>query len=74
MKNIVNDTDTHVRTAEPHDADKPASVTVPQRDKQNPYLAFAGIFADDSFADEVDAYIAAERQRERDEAAREANE
>jgi len=60
--------------AEPHDADKPAGVTVPRRDEPNPYLAFAGIFADDSFADEVDAYIAAERQRKRDEAAQEANE
>jgi hypothetical protein len=40
---------------------------------RNPYLAAAGIFADDSFAAEVDAYIAAQREREREEAAREAD-
>lgn len=40
---------------------------------QNPYLVAAGMFADDSFAAEVDAYIAAQRQREREEAAREAD-
>ncbi len=74
MRNIVNDTDTQIGMAEPHDADKPTGVTVPRRDERNPSLAFAGIFADDSFAAEVDASIAAERQRERDEAAREANE
>jgi hypothetical protein len=31
------------------------------------------MFADDSFADVVDAYIAAQREREREEAAREAD-
>jgi len=36
----------------------------------NPYIAFAGIFKDDPFAAEVEAYWQAERQRERDEAAR----
>jgi hypothetical protein len=41
--------------------------------ERNPYLAAAGIFADDSFAAEVDAYIAAQREREREEAAREAD-
>ena len=41
--------------------------------KQNPYLAAAGMFADDSFAAAVDAYIAAQREREREEAAREAD-
>ena len=44
-----------------------------QPSEQNPYLAAAGIFADDSFAAEVDAYIAAQREREREEAAREAD-
>jgi hypothetical protein len=41
--------------------------------EQNAYLAAAGMFADDSFADVVDAYIAAQREREREEAAREAD-
>jgi hypothetical protein len=36
---------------------------------QHPYLAAAGMFADDSFAAEVDAYISAERARERAQAA-----
>lgn len=36
----------------------------------NPYLAAAGLFAGDSFAEEVEAYVAAERRREREEAAR----
>jgi len=36
--------------------------------------AISGLFVNDSFAEEVDAYIRAERQRERDEAAREARE
>jgi hypothetical protein len=40
-----------------------------ERPTPNPYLAVAGTFADDPFADEVDAFIAAERQRERDAAA-----
>jgi len=39
----------------------------------NPYLALAGIFEDDPFADEVDAYVQAVRQRQRDEAAAEAD-
>lgn len=38
----------------------------------NPYLATAGLFAGDSFAEDVEAFIAAERQREREEAASEA--
>ena len=38
----------------------------------NPYLAAAGMFADDSFAAEVAAYITAQREREREEAGREA--
>lgn len=42
--------------------------------KPNPYVAFACAFADDSFADEVDAYIAAERQRQRQVAAARARE
>lgn len=36
----------------------------------NPYVAFAGMFEDSPFADEVEAYWQAERQREREEAAR----
>jgi hypothetical protein len=36
----------------------------------NPYVALAGIFKDDPFAAEVEAHWRAERQRERDEAAR----
>ncbi|MDQ2828348.1 MAG: hypothetical protein M3Y74_04785 [Chloroflexota bacterium] len=36
----------------------------------NPYLAFAGIFENDPFMDDIDAGIEAERQRQRDEAAR----
>jgi hypothetical protein len=44
-----------------------------RQSEHNPYLAAAGIFADDSFAAEVDAYIAAQREREREEAAREAD-
>lgn len=39
----------------------------------NPYLALADSFADDPFADEVEAFIEAERQRERDAAAAEAD-
>lgn len=35
----------------------------------NPYMAAAGVFVGDPFADEVAAYIAQERQRERDEEA-----
>lgn len=41
--------------------------------EQNPYLAAAGMFEDDSFAATIDAYIAAQREREREEAAREAD-
>ncbi len=41
--------------------------------EQNPYLAAAGMFADDSFAAEIDAYITAQREREREEAARAAD-
>lgn len=37
-----------------------------ERPAPNPYLAVAGTFADDPFADDVDAFSAAERQRERD--------
>jgi hypothetical protein len=40
----------------------------------NPYLAAAGMFADDSFAADVAAYITAQREREREEAGREAGE
>jgi len=36
----------------------------------NPYLAFAGIFENDPFMDELDAYVETERQRQRDEASR----
>ncbi len=39
----------------------------------NPYLAFAGIFKDDPFIDELETFIEAERQRQRDEAATEAD-
>ncbi len=39
----------------------------------NPYLAFAGIFKDDPFMDELEIFIEAERQRQRDEAAVEAD-
>jgi hypothetical protein len=51
------------------------STAVPSKDagERNPYLAAAGMFADDSFAAEVDAFIAAQRELEREEAAREAN-
>lgn len=41
--------------------------------KRNPYVVAAGMFADDSFAAEVDAYIAAQREVERAEATREAH-
>ena len=41
--------------------------------EQHPYLAAAGMFAHDSFAAEVEAYIAAQRQREREDAALEAD-
>lgn len=34
--------------------------------EQHPYLAAAGMFSHDSFAAEVEAYIAAQRQRERE--------
>lgn len=33
--------------------------------EDNPYLAAAGMFADDSFAAEIEAYINAQRERER---------
>ena len=39
----------------------------------NPYLAFVGMSLDSPFRAEVDAFIDAERQREHDEAAREAS-
>jgi len=42
--------------------------------RQDPALSTAGMFANDPFADDVDIYIAEERQRQRDEAAREAGE
>jgi hypothetical protein len=58
------------RIAAHADAASPAIGTAAER---NPYLAAAGMFADDSFADEVDAYIEAERAREREEAARAAD-
>ena len=44
-----------------------------QSTNANPYLAAAGMFSDDSFAAEVDAFITAQREREREEAAREAD-
>lgn len=40
---------------------------------RNKYMAFAGMFENSPFASEVDAYIQAERQRQRDEAAAEAD-
>jgi hypothetical protein len=52
---------------------EPASLATGTPAERNPYLAAAGMFADDSFADEVDAYIAAQRERERQDAAREAD-
>lgn len=63
---------------EPEDAcaEEPNGVR-PRRPRQgendsgyNPYLAFASIFKDDPFIDDIEAFIEAERQRERDEAAR----
>ncbi len=39
------------------------------RQEHDLLAAIAGLFVNDSFAEEVDAYIQAERQRERDEAA-----
>jgi hypothetical protein len=58
------------RRVAPADAASPPIGTQAAR---NPYRAGAGMFADDSFADEVDAYIAAEREREREEATRAAH-
>ena len=55
------------------EADSDGRSTQAQPAEQNPYLAAAGMFAHDSFAAEVDAYIAAQREREREEAAREAD-
>jgi len=64
---------------EPEDAcmEEPNGVR-PRRPRQgendpnyNPYLAFAGIFKDDPFMDELEIFIEAERQRQRDEADRE---
>lgn len=52
------------------DTDADARRVAGLQGEANPYLAAAGMFADDSFADEVDAYIAAQRAREREEAAR----
>jgi len=40
---------------------------------QNKYMAFAGMFESDPFIDDLDAYVEAERQRQRDEAARSAD-
>jgi hypothetical protein len=54
-------------------ADGDGRGTQVQPAERNPYLDAAGMFADDSFAAEVDAYIAAQREREREEAAREAD-
>jgi hypothetical protein len=50
------------------------STALPSTDagERNSYLAAAGMFADDAYAAEVDAIIAAQRQLEREEAAREA--
>jgi hypothetical protein len=52
---------------------EPASLVTDMLVERNPYLAAAGMFADDSFADEVDAYIATQRERERLDAARDAD-
>lgn len=41
--------------------------------EQHPYLAAAGMFSHDSFAAEVEAYITAQRRREREDAALEAD-
>ncbi len=41
------------------------------RDEDNLYDAIAGLFVNDSFAEEVAAFVQEARQRERDEAARE---
>jgi len=40
---------------------------------RNKYMSFAGMFENSPFAGEVDAYVQAERQRQRDEAAAEAD-
>lgn len=53
------------------DGDAPSSADQPTKD--NPYLAAAGLFSDDAFAAEVEAYITAQREREREEAARAAD-
>jgi hypothetical protein len=50
------------------------SARVEARGEHDLLAAIAGLFVNDSFAEEVDAYIQAERQRERDEAAKEARE
>jgi len=45
-----------------------ASGAAEQPLEDNPYLATAGLFSDDAFAAEVEAYITAQREREREEA------
>ncbi len=60
--------DTHAE--EPND---PRPDISSQGEMQNKYLAFTGMFKDDPFADEVEAHWMAERQRQRDEAAAEAD-
>ena len=52
---------------------EPASWATDTPSERNPYLAAVGMFADDSFSDEVDAYIAAQREREREDATQEAD-
>jgi hypothetical protein len=48
------------------DGDAPGSAERPTED--NPYLAAAGLFSDDTFVAEVEAYITAQRERECEEA------
>ncbi len=54
--------------------DDPQNALVSARRAPDLLDAISDLFVNDSFAEEVDAYIRAERQRERDEAAREARE
>jgi hypothetical protein len=54
--------------------DEPHEILASRLIELHPHAAVERLFVNDSFAGEVDAFIEAQRQREREEAAREAGE
>ncbi len=54
--------------------DEPYDILTGRLTESHPNTFVEGLFVNDSFADEVDAFVEAQRQREREEAAHEAGE